>query len=467
MPLGVKILLKKITQKRGDLFCIFVFPRKNENMKKICLLLGVITFIACSKTTPKLTDPVVTIPISPQPAKPTVIVYPITTLDSLSNINKTTSWYNTNKAIDEIFDVFASMYWGFESTQNNGLVPYNTSTTSSWSSTKQYYWNDLGTYIYTDLTGDGKKDLWAYYWKNPWPTNATGLHLFSEYQLSPETYELKQGLTQVRKCVLSDFNNDKKNEVMLFSSGYDGVPFPGDSLGIYYVNEKRYQYLSKDIGYYHGGAAGDINNDGRVDIVAYSGGSQVIPTHPTAYINNGGGNFLLSKQLFTNFKQDGTDNYYTVELFDIDGDGWLDLFLGGREILRIIPNKNGVFDRANSTIVQNEANLELMDVAYLDFDKDGRMDVLTMSNSAGYNGYGIRLLLNKTTGFVDATKNYFNVYEETGAGAWIKWIHLFDFDKDGDIDIVADGLFGTLNGSKGRKIYWRNDEGKFNQVKQL
>ena len=126
-----------------------------------------------------------------------------------------------------------------------------------------------------------------------------------------------------------------------------------------------------------------------------------------------------------------------------------------------------MFDRANSTIVQNEANLELMDVAYLDFDKDGRMDVLTMSNSAGYNGYGIRLLLNKTTGFVDATKNYFNVYEETGAGAWIKWIHLFDFDKDGDIDIVADGLFGTLNGSKGRKIYWRNDEGKFNQVKQL
>ena len=435
-------------------------------MKGIFSILVIFIMVACTKQETTTVAPVNTTPSTPAPvvSTPTEKVYLISILDSISAINKTTSWYNTNKSFDQIFDVFGSYYWGFESI-GSSLIPYNTGTTATWSSSKSYYWNDLGTYLYTDLTGDGKKDLWAYYWKNPWPTNAIGLHLFSEYEKDKYEADIQFGLTQVRKCVVTDFNNDKQKEVMLFSSGYDGHPFPGDSLGIFWVKEKRYQYLNKDIGYYHGGATGDINNDGLVDIVAYSGGSAVIPIHPTCFINKGGGNFVLSKEIFKNFNQDGSDNYYTVELFDIDGDGWLDLFLGGQEKLRIIPNKNGVFDRANAKMVQSEKGLELMDIAFMDFDLDGKIDVLTMSNKGGYNGYGIRLFLNKGTEFIDATSNYFDVTSEDGQGGWIKWIHLFDYDYDGDVDVVGDGLFGILNGNKGRKIFWRNNNGKFNQVK--
>jgi hypothetical protein len=363
-----------------------------------------------------------------------------------------------------LFDVNASKYWGFELISGGSLIPYNTTTTSSWNASKSYYWNDLGTYLYTDFTGDGKKDLWAYYWKNPWPTNATGLHLFSEYEISPSVYDLQVGLTQVRKCVVSDMDNDKKPDIMLFSSGYDGMPFPGDSLAIFYPKDIKYQFLSQDIGYYHGGATGDINNDGLIDIVAYSGGSAVIPIHPTSYLNKGNRNFELNKQVFKNFSQ-GSDNYYTVELFDINKDGNLDLFLGSSKTLRVIPSTNGIFDRAKAINFQVDSNLELMDIAFLDFDFDGKIDVLTMSNKAGYNGYGLRLYLNKENGFIESTKNYFDVTDETGNGAWIKWIRLFDYDGDGDLDVVADGLFGELNGSKGRRIYWKNESGKFKQVK--
>lgn len=435
-------------------------------MKGIFSILVIFIMVACTKQETTTVAPVNTTPSTPAPvvSTPTEKVYLISILDSISAINKTTSWYTTNKSFDQIFDVFGSYYWGFESI-GSSLIPYNTGTTATWSSSKSYYWNDLGTYLYTDLTGDGKKDLWAYYWKNPWPTNAIGLHLFSEYEKDKYEADIQFGLTQVRKCVVTDFNNDKQKEVMLFSSGYDGHPFPGDSLGIFWVKEKRYQYLNKDIGYFHGGATGDINKDGFVDIVAYSGGSAIIPIHPTCYINNGKGDFTLSKEVFKNFNQDGSDNYYTVELFDIDGDGWLDLFLGGQEKLRIIPNKNGVFDRANAKMVQSEKGLELMDIAFMDFDLDGKLDILTMSNKSGYNGYGLRLFLNKGNEFVDATSNYFDITSEEGQGGWIKWIHLFDYDNDGDIDVVGDGLFGVLNGNKGRKIFWRNNNGKFNQVK--
>jgi hypothetical protein len=434
-------------------------------MKKMTFALGILFAVACKKNETATTQPVqVTPPTNITPVITGPIVYPVNTLDSFSAINKTTSWYNTTKAMTSLFDVFASKYWGFELTSGGSLIPYNTSTTSSWNASKNYYWNDLGTYLYTDFNGDGKKDLWAYYWKNPWPTNATGLHLFSEYEMNPLIYNLQVGLTQVRKSVISDMDNDKKLDVMLFSSGYDSNPFPGDSLGIFYPTDLKYQYLSQDIGYYHGGATGDINNDGLIDIVAYSGGSAVIPTHPTSYLNKGNRKFELNKQIFKNFNT-GSDNYYTVELFDINNDGNLDLFLGSSKTLRMVPSLNGTFDRAKAINFPVDSNLELMDIAFLDFDFDGKIDVLTMSNKAGYSGYGLRLYLNKGDTFVESTKNYFDVTDELGNNAWIKWIRLFDYDGDGDLDVVADGLFGDLHGDQGRRIYWRNDSGKFKQVK--
>ena len=422
----------------------------------IILILGVVLLESCAKTE------VDTSSINPVITNPSLKIYPNNTLDSFSVINKTTSWYTTTRAMTQLFDVFLSRYWGFEFLANGTLLPYNTSTTNTWNASKSYYWNDLGTYLYTDFTGDGKKDLWAYYWKGPWPTNALGLHLYSEYEKNWNIYDLQIGLTQVRKCVVSDMDNDKSPDIMLFSSGYDGMPFPGDSLAIFYPKNVKYQFLSKDIGYFHGGATGDINNDGLIDIIAYSGGSAAIPMHPTCYINKGGQTFELNNKVFKNFTQ--MDNYYTVELFDINNDGKLDLFLGSSKTLRVIPNINGDFDRSKAIDFPIDSNMEIMDIAFLDFDFDGKIDVLTMSNK-NYNGYGLRLFLNKGTSFVESTKNYFDVTDGQGKNAWIKWIRLFDYDLDGDIDVVADGLFGDLNGSKGKRIYWRNDVGKFHQTK--
>jgi hypothetical protein len=141
------------------------------------------------------------------------------------------------------------------------------------------------------------------------------------------------------------------------------------------------------------------------------------------------------------------------------------LFLGTSKTLRVISGLNGLFDRSKAISFPVDSNLELMDIAFLDFDFDGKIDVLTMSNKNGYSGYGLRLFLNKGTSFVESTSTYFDVADDVGKGAWIKWIRLFDYDGDGDLDVVGDGLFGDLHGDQGRRIYWRNDSGKFKQVK--
>lgn len=38
----------------------------------------------------------------------------------------------------------------------------------------------------------------------------------------------------------------------------------------------------------------------------------------------------------------------------------------------------------------------------------------------------------------------------------------FDHNKNGNLDIVADSLFGSLNGNRCRTIHWLNNEGNLN-----
>ena len=388
------------------------------------------------------------------------IVYPVSDINNYSSINKTTSWYRTNSSFDMLYDIRNSKYLGIEKYNGFNFRFFVQGTFDQSKVDCCYYWNDLGQYLYTDLNNDGHKDLWAYFLKAPWPTNEKGLHLFVDNINSDGEYDLQIGLTQVRKNVLSDFNNDGKREITLFSSGHDADPFPGDSLGIFDPINKKYKYLSKDIGYFHGGATGDVNNDGFEDIIAYSGGSAVIPVHPVFYQNDGSGNFILKNDIFLNFTS--ADNYYTVELFDIDNDGLLDLFLGSRGILLVIKNKNGFFDRANAVNIQNDESLEPMDIDFFDFDGDNIKEILVMNNISFYKGYSLNLYKFTFENNSPITSNYFDETKYEGDNSWIKWVHIFDYDKDGDLDIVGDGLFGELVDNK---IYWKNESGKFKRTR--
>ena len=422
------------------------------------LLIIVFLTVGCKK---KAVD----LPPNRVPKPEGTVVYSTAILDSLSQINKTTSWYNTNRSFSSLFNMQFSLYSGFELTDAQQFIPFNYTNQNSWSINKTYYWQSPGAYLYTDLTGDGKKDLWAYFYRNPWPTNSKGLNLFSEYEVDSNRYNIQLGLTEVRKIVLSDIDNDDNKEIVLFSTGFDSNPFPGDSISIFYPKEKKYQTLSLDLGYFQGGATGDINGDGLIDIIAYSGGSKAVPIHPTAYLNLGNRKFNLSNQIFKGFSSTNDDNYYTVELFDMNNDGLLDLLLGGKEKLRLILNNAGTFNRSKAINIPIEPGLALMDLAFMDFDGDGKLDILAMSNKDLYQGYALRLYLNRGKSFVNATKDYFNNAEEKGLNTWIKWIRLFDQDMNGDVDIVADGLYGALF-DKRSKIHWENNTGYFTMVKQ-
>ena len=386
------------------------------------------------------------------------IQYPISDLNNYSTINKKTSWYQTNKSFDELHTINGTKYHVFEKFGENDFRP----VTGGWNESKVeccYYMASLGSYLFTDLNGDGVKDLWAYLYKMNWPKNQNGLHLFVD-NYSSDNYDVQIGLHDGRKQVLSDFNNDGNKEIMLFSHGYDRDPWPGDSLAIFDVSNKKYRYLSDDIGFFHGGATGDINKDGFEDIIAYSGFSAIIPVHPLYYENNGSGSFELKNEIFLNFTD--ADNYYTVELFDIDNDGYLDLFLGTGGTLLIIKNENGIFDRSKGINIQTDNTLGVLDIDFFDFDGDNLKEILVMSEVSGYNGYSLNLYKFTFENNSHITSNYFDHTKFEGSyNTWIRSIHVFDYDLDGDLDIVGDGLFGDIND---KKIHWKNENGKFKRT---
>jgi hypothetical protein len=97
---------------------------------------------------------------------------------------------------------------------------------------------------------------------------------------------------------------------------------------------------------------------------------------------------------------------------------------------------------------------------FYDFNKDKKIDILSI-NTYNYQGYSINLHVNNGKNYVDETDKYFDVKSHQSKYTWIKWLRMFDYDKDGDFDIVGDGTYGFL---ENKKIHWKNNDGKFTQT---
>lgn len=405
-------------------------------MKKY-IYLFIVILTSCNKdiTIPKPPVLTNTPPIEVVVNQPVKInlVYRLSSMDSISPINKTTSWYTTNKSFDTL------------------IYKYFTPNSIG---TKVY---ESGTTIYTDLTGDGVKDIWAFF--RP-PTNVNtdtlGLHFFKN---GNNPYETKIGLVYVNKTIVTDVDNDGVKDVVFFSTGIDGQHDQGDINGIFYGKDNTYQYFKNDIGYFHSGTSGDIDNDGDIDILAYDeNGSPVTnnrPMHIVLYRNMGNRNFKVEKVIF-----DQTAKINQTELFDMDNDGKLDLVTSDGLVVKYYTNPLVNF---NSVTITNSIK-NINDISFMDFNWDGKMDVITvntvMKNGNIIDGFKLSVLINEGNIFTDKTNDYIIENPHDPDVHWMKRLRLFDFDKDGDIDIVGDGP--TLNDGMIPKFYfWKNENGKF------
>lgn len=212
----------------------------------------------------------------------------------------------------------------------------------------------------------------------------------------------------------------------------------------------------------------DVNNDGNIDLVIASGGNEFYGKDehllPRVYLNDGKMHFTPLKDAFTNI--------YTTQScvvpFDFNGDGFIDLFLGGR----CVPWDYGTTPR--SYLLQNDGTGKFIDVTekyskelatvgmvtqalWFDINKDGKKDLLVCTEWGGIDAF-----INNNGSF---TKKVL-----TDKKGWWNFVLPVDINNDGNIDLIAGnlGLNSRLHASNQEpvRVYYNDfdDNGKKEQI---
>lgn len=268
--------------------------------------------------------------------------------------------------------------------------------------------------------------------------------------------------------------------------------------------------------YHHDAATGDIDNDGDTDILFFGhlnppqpGPQNGLLDKPLLYKNDGSGEFVQTdlNEFFRGYKQkyfydvphpidtDSLKSYpiLTSKLFDLDGDGWLDLIVGydhnrpdydfsiGHPTSRVYWNQgDGVFDVDEFSELPNSypedqysslGDVLVLGFNFIDFDNDGDFDVVG-SLTPDYKGYIIQIHENLgNRQFRDVTQSIVDDYDDLTnfpddpssvkrPGNFYDPV-ILDIDGDGDLDILPHMAGGFGEGEFSIQIYWENRGGKF------
>ncbi|MEO6529218.1 MAG: VCBS repeat-containing protein [Gemmatimonadaceae bacterium] len=190
----------------------------------------------------------------------------------------------------------------------------------------------------------------------------------------------------------------------------------------------------------------DADGDGDNDLIVTSGGgfisADAASYRARLYVNDGRANFTLASDALVGASTSAS----SVVASDYDGDGDLDLFIGGRVIpgtyplparsflLRNDTRRGGPpqFTDVTATAAPALAKIGLVTSAlWTDFDQDGQTDLLVV-------GEWMPL-----TFFKNDRGRFANVTEATGLGptnGWWNSIAGGDFDHDGDTDYIIGNL---------------------------
>ena len=185
----------------------------------------------------------------------------------------------------------------------------------------------------------------------------------------------------------------------------------------------------------------DVNGDGFQDLYLTSGGIGYSANHEKyqdlLYFGSGNFNLILTKEVLPDLRTSTA----TVAPGDIDNDGDFDLFIGGYAEARNFPappnsyflrNENGKYFDATEDVSSELVSPGMVrDAVWTDYNKDGRDDLVVVGEwmpvMIFQNDDGVLINSTKSLGLEDLT-------------GWWQSITAGDFDKDGDIDLIAGNI---------------------------
>ena len=352
--------------------------------------------------------------------------------------------------------------------------------------------------------------------KQKWDT-VTGFQATDVSDLIVNKNPIEMSAQAITLPLVADFNGDGVLDIFFNDAGTQLWDGSGASS---YVGQNDHYYLSQADGtwlestvthvtgmgvkkgrglknFTHGFSLGDIDNDGDIDVVVTTLQSVGNNGQLSCYVNQGDGHMIV--------RRCADQHAWRAELGDIDNDGDLDIVIGGNSLASKkewadvdgMGGCNGLSScpRAYNGILLNDGtgnfyqrgfkfpdfkssygftyhSVPNLNVA--DFDGDGDLDVVRSHVGRLYAGNGISIEENigngqfRTVLFDEwcegpSTKSEWPLWEGGGGGGcWAPAWMLGDFNKDGFVDLVVDGVLhlsrsefpdGTVYLSTGKFTY--------------
>ena len=327
--------------------------------------------------------------------------------------------------------------------------------------------------------------------KKPLPSLYLG-DLKGELTYTPELIidnRQDSGMSSGYRALVADYNNDDILDFYISDSGigthngFRNSYFLSQPNGTWLESSKTHLSNSNFEVFDHGGATGDIDNDGDMDVVITELNGKT-GTALWCLINDGTG--------YLNKRKCGGIFSFALELADMDGDGYLDVLLGAHEFENnaftgIVWNDGrGNFPKHIKTSLPQHKKKwgTVPEVSVADLDKDGDLDIVYSRAGKLYVGTAIQIIENlgikkfKDHGIiplVEAPDDFIPKHEGNEWNDFIEDIRFRDLDKDGDIDLYlsssmsrkTDGMvllnqgdfnFSLIKPSKADELYEKLDD---------